>query len=126
MADTFASAVADWAKKTEVVQTTVLQTSMRLLDEEVVEAVPVVTGNLRNSREVSTVGRTTIDWRTKKFRDPSDQVNNAIAGIEVGKTAFYGFRAPYAFKVEKAHGFFRLVAQRWTDIVNQAARMVKP
>lgn len=122
--DTFSAAVAEWAKKAEAKQVAVAQMSMRLLDEEVIEHVTRKTGNLANSREVSTSGRTTIDWRTKKFRDPSDQINNAIAGIDLNQTAYYGFRAPYAFKVEKAHGFFRLIAQRWSDLVQQAAKRV--
>ena len=121
----FEAAVGDWAKKTEVQQTAVLQTSLRLLDDEVAANIPVVTGNLRNSRAVSALGRPTIEWKTKKFRDPSDAINNAIAGVEVGQTAYLGFRAPYAYKVEKAHGFFRLVAQRWKAIADEAARIVK-
>jgi hypothetical protein len=124
MADSFSAAVADWSKRTVIAQTAVLQTSLRLLDEEVVATVPVVSGNLRNSRTVSPLGRPSIEWRTKKFRDPSDAINNAIAGVEVGQTAYYGFRAPYAYRVEKARGFFRLVAQRWKEIVGEAARSV--
>jgi hypothetical protein len=124
MADSFSAAVSGWAKKTEVQQSAVLQTSLRLLDEEVAANTPVVTGNLRNSRTVSALGRPTIEWKTKKFRDPSDAINNAIAGVEIGVTAYLGFRAPYAFKVEAKYGFFRLVAQRWSEIADEAARMV--
>ena len=122
----FASAISDWAKKTELQQTTILQTSLRLLDEEVAADVPVVTGNLKNSRTVSPLGRPSLDFKTKKFRDPSDAINNAIAGVQIGQTAYYGFRAPYAYKVEQARGFFRLAAQRWSEIVATAARTVKP
>lgn len=129
MADTFAAAVKDWTKKTEEKQTAVAHQALRLLDEAVVATVPVVTGNLRNSRQVSTLGKVTIDWVTmrkgKTFPDPSDEINGAIAGVEMGKTASYGFRAPYAFKVEKKYGFFRLVAQRWSEFVDTAARTVK-
>lgn len=121
----FESAVTDWAKKTELQQTAILQASLRMLDEEVVADVPVVTGNLRDSRTVSPLGRPSLDFRTKKFRDPSDAINNAIAGVTIGQTAYYGFRAPYAYKVEKARGFFRLAAQRWSEIVAAAARAVK-
>jgi hypothetical protein len=125
MANTFAAAVKDWAQKTEEKQTAVAHQSLRLLDQEVAATVTVKTGNLRNSRQISTSGNVTIDWTTKKFRDPTDAINGAIAGVEMGRTASYGFRAPYAFKIEKVHGFFRLAAQRWSEFVDTAARMVK-
>ena len=121
----FAAAVADWAKKTELQQSAVLHTALRLLDDEVAASTPFKTGNLRNSRAVSSLGRPRIEWKTKKFRDPSDAINNAIAGVEVGQTVYLGFRAPYAYKVEKKHAFLRLVAQRWPAIADEAARIVK-
>lgn len=122
MADPFTAAVKDWAQKSEVQQTAILHQSLRLLDHATEEATPRKSGNLSNSRTLQSGARVTIDWRTKKFRDPSDAINNAIAGVEVGQTVFLGFRAPYAFKVEKARGFFRLVAQRWAEIVDAAAK----
>ena len=124
MADSFAASVKNWAEKTEVEQTAVLHQSLRLLDDEVAASTPFKTGNLRNSRAVSTLARPAIEWKTKKFRDPSDAINNAIAGVEIGQTVYLGFRAPYAYKVEKAHAFLRLVAQRWKAITEEAARIV--
>ncbi len=94
MNDTFASDVADWASRTEVKQTAVLHESLRRLDNEIEKDTPVVTGNLRNSRAASSVARPAIEWKTKKFRDPTDAINHAIAGVEVGQTAWLGFRAP--------------------------------
>lgn len=125
MAASFESAVKDWAQKTAVQQTALLHESLRQLDNEVEANTPVVTGNLRNSRTVSAGGRPAIDWTTKKFRDPSDAINNAIAGVEVGQTAYLGFRAPYAYKIENKRGFMRLAAQRWKAIVDEAVRIVK-
>jgi len=125
VADKFAAAVANWAKQTEIKQTAVLHESVRGLDAEIAENVPVVTGNLKNSRTVSPLGRPAVDWKTKKFRNPDDAINNAIAGIEVGKTAWLGFRAPYAHKVEDKHAFMRLAVQRWPMIVAEAARAVR-
>lgn len=125
MTEGFAAAVSDWAKKTEVKQAAVLHESIRRLDHEVVENVPVLTGNLRNSRAVSSLAPIPIDWSTKKFREPSDAINNAIAGVEVGTTAWLGFRAPYAHLIEEKYAFLRLAAQRWRQVVDDAARIVK-
>ena len=130
MKSLFSAQVADFAKKTEQTQANVLHQSLRLVAEEVTKAkgegghMPVVSGNLRNSVAVSTLGPVAIDWKTKKFRDPSDSVNNAVAGVKVGQTAYVGFRAPYAHKVEVENGFVRLTAQRWPAIVDQAVRDV--
>lgn len=125
MADAFAAAVADWEKKCAVTQAAVQHEALRGLDEALVDGTPQVTGNLRNSRAVSTLGPVTVDWRTKKFRDPSDAVDNAIAGSEVGQTVHLGFRAPYAHKIEPKYAMVRLAGQRWPSIVGEAARIVK-
>lgn len=130
MTSSFAAQIANWAKKTERKQTDVLHQSIRLVAEEVTKSkdegghMPVISGNLRNSVGVSTLGPVSIEWGTKKFRDPSDAVNNAVAGVKVGQTAYVGFRAPYAHKVEVEEGFVRLTAQRWPAIVDQAVRDV--
>lgn len=131
MSDNFAAAVAGWTEKTEALQTDVLHQSVRQLVDETTTAkdagghMPVLTGNLRNSVAVSALAPITFDFRTKKFRNPADAVNNAIAGIEVGKPAWVGFRAPYAHKIEVDSGFLRLPAQRWAQIVDEAVRVSK-
>jgi hypothetical protein len=124
----FESAIAGWAKKTEVEQTAILHRSLRLLVAEVTRPksagghLPVVTGNLQKSVAVSTLGPVTMDFRTKKFRNSVDAVDNSIAGVEVGATAFIGFRAPYTQKIEAENGFIRLAAQRWPQIVEEAVK----
>jgi len=124
----FAASVAAWAEKTEEAQTQILHESLRRLVDEVTRPksagghLPVVTGNLGNSIAVSTLGPVTYEWGTKKFRNPDDAVNNAIAGVAVGQTAWIGFRAPYAHKIEVENGFVRLAAQRWPQIVVEAVR----
>jgi len=125
MSNSFAAAVADWEKKCAVQQAAVQHEALRLLDEAIVDGTPEVTGNLRNSRTVSTLGPVTIDWRTKKFRDPADTIDNAIAGSEVGHTVHLGFRAPYAHKVEPKYAMMRLAAQHWPMVVAAAVRRVK-
>ncbi len=128
MADKFAAAVAGWEKKTEREQTDILHRSIQLLVDEAIRPesegghLPKVTGNLQNSVAVSTLGPVTMSFKTKKFRDPSDAVSNAIAGVEVGTTAYIGFRAPYTAKAEAKHAFIRLAAQRWPQIVDEAVK----
>jgi hypothetical protein len=85
---------------------------------------PFLTGNLKNSVAVSTLAPVTYNFTTKKFRDSSDAVNNAIAGVSIGETAYIGFRAPYAHKREAESGFMRLAAQRWPAIAGEAAKIV--
>lgn len=124
----FGAQVAAWVSRSEEAQTDILHESLRHLVDEVTRPksagghLPVVTGNLGNSVAVSTLGPVTFDWTTKKFRNPSDAVNNAIAGVAVGQTAWIGFRAPYAHKIEVDNGFVRLAAQRWPQIVVEAVR----
>lgn len=123
--ETFASKVADWAEKTEIKQTEVLHASLRDLDAEIDSHIPVVTGNTRNSRAVSTLGPPALEWQTKKFRDPADQINNAIAGVAVGEKAWLGLRAPWGQFLEPTYAIMRLSAQRWSQIVDTAVSRLR-
>lgn len=125
MADKFAAAVEDWAAKTEIKQTAVLHGSLRDLDEEIARNTPVISGNTQNSRAVSTLGPPPIDWTTKKFRDPSDAINNAVAGVDIGEKVWLGFRAPWAHMLEPKYAMMRLAAQRWSQIVDAVASRVR-
>lgn len=125
MAQSFDAVVAKFAAQAEHDLTEVWHGSLRGLDQEMAEDVTVVTGNLKNSRAVSTTGPLAVDWQTKKFRNPDDAINNAIAGAEIGGVVHLGFRAPYAKKVEAKNAFLRLVVQRWPQIVDAAIRRVK-
>ena len=126
----FAAAVAAWANKAEARQTEILHATLRVLVDEVTRTtaegghLPIDEGNLRNSVAVSTLAPITYDWTVQKFRDPSDAVNNAVAGVAVGQTAYIGFRAPYMHLRERDHAFMRLAAQRWPQIVEEAVRAV--
>lgn len=121
----FDDVVARFARTAGEQLTGVWHESLRGLDEEMKESTPVVTGNLQNSRAVSTAGPLATDWKTKKFRDPDDSINNAIAGAEVGGVVHLGYRAPYAHKIEAQRAFLRLVAQRWSQIVSEAVARVR-
>jgi hypothetical protein len=128
VAGNFAGAIKGWADKTEASQTDILHQALRLLVEEVTRPksagghMPYVTGNLAKSVAVSTLGPVTMEFWTKKFRNSADSVNNSIAGVEVGTTAFIGFRAPYTHKAEAENGFIRLAAQRWPQIFDEAVK----
>lgn len=122
--NSFSSAVADWSKKAEGRNTDIFHESLRQLDQELADNTPVKTGNLRNSRAASGLAPIAVDWKTKKFRDPSDAINNAIAGTEVGNSAWLGYRAPYAHKIERLKPFLRMAAQRWKQIVARAAASI--
>jgi hypothetical protein len=117
----FGEAGKAWEEKVELKKAEVFHASLRDLTEEVEQNTPKVTGNTANSLSVSTLGPVTIDWKTKKFRDPSDAINNAIAGAETNATVWIGFRAPWAHKLEPKYAMMRLAAQRWVEIVNAAA-----
>lgn len=125
MALGFSDAVARFAREAERSETDTLHRALRGLDQAIIERTPEVTGNLKRSRTVSTLGPPSIDWKVKKFRDPDDAINNAIAGVELGQTAWLGFRAPYAHKIEPKHGMLRLAAQLWPQIVTDAVRAVR-
>ncbi len=128
MSEQFFAQVLDWTRKTDVKQIDVLQRSIGLLAEEVTRPesagghMPVIKGNLRNSVAVSTSGPVTLDFARKKFSNPAESLKNAIEGVTPGHTAYVGFRAPYAHKVEAKKGFARLAAQRWPMIANAAAK----
>lgn len=121
----FDDVVARFARMADERLTGIWHESLRGLDHEMKEATPVVTGNLQNSRAVSTAGPVAVDWRTKKFRDPDDSINGVIAGAEVGGVVHLGYRAPYAHKIEAQRAFVRLVAQRWPQIVADAVARAK-
>lgn len=129
MAETFSAAVKNWAEKTEVKQTEVLHLSVRNLTVEIAHNTPVITGNTRNSLAVSTEGPPPLDWaraRTgKRFRNEKDAINNAIAGVAVGQKVWIGFRAPWAITLEPKYAIMRLAAQRWAQIVDHAASVLR-
>lgn len=125
MAGSFSSPVERWATETDRRLTDVWHESLRGLDHEMAANVTVVTGNTRNSRAASNSGPIATDFRTKKFRNPDDAINNAIAGADIGGVVHLGFRAPWARKLEAKTAFLRLVAQRWNMIVDGAVRRVK-
>lgn len=121
MADKFAAAGKEWEEKVVRRQAEIFHGSLRDLSGEIEQNTPVITGNTANSLAVSTLGPPPIDWTTKKFRDPSDAINNAIAGAEVSDTVWIGFRAPWAHKLEPKYAMMRLAAQRWSAIVSAFA-----
>lgn len=128
---TFSAAIDKWIDKTEKRVTNVLREAALLVDHTVSLPVagggnlPVVTGNLRRSRAASTIGPPAILWKEKTFSGSDEAIASVIKGAAVGQTVWIGFQAPYAGKAEDKHGFVRLTAQRWPQLVEQAARSLK-
>ena len=137
MAKSFSAEVEAWVRNTHTTLTDVLREASRGVAHEVTlpkdegGPMPVVTGNLRNSLAASTTGMPPVRWgrrikgATSDFAPNQGQIEAVIGGAEIGQTVFLGFQAPYAQRVERVHGFVRLTAQRWTEIVEQAVRTVK-
>lgn len=131
MADSFSAKIEGWARKTEQRTVDVFREAARATDEEVARPkeeggnLPVLSGNLRRSRAASTIGPPATLWRQKEFTGTDAGVLSVIQGAAIGQTIWIGFQAPYAKKAEENHGFVRLTAQRWPQIVEEAVRAVK-
>jgi hypothetical protein len=90
----------------------------------------VLTGFLRSSLMASTTSMPQIDFGANNaakqiFAGDDTQINLVIAGYKPGQVIYLGFTAAYAAPREYADGFVRLTAQRWPQIVNDAARIIK-
>lgn len=129
----FSATVEDWVRRTDARMTGVFRVSARLAAEEMSRpiaeggAMPKLTGRLGRSLAASLSGMPPVDWRAKDFDEPAGQIEAVIAGAGIGQTIYLGFRAPYAQQAELAdgHGFVRLTAQHWPQIVSEAVRRVK-
>lgn len=131
MAESFSAKVERWARETEQRARDVFREAALQADQEVSEPnsegghLPVVSGNLRKSRAASTIGPPQTLWRQKEFSGTDAGIASVIRTAEIGQTVWIGFQALYAMKAEENHGFVRLTAQRWPQIVEQAIRVVK-
>lgn len=128
MAGTFSAKIAAFATDTEKRIGDVVRESALLVDQELARPkdaggnLPVVSGNLRASRAASTIGMPPVLWRQKEFNGNDASIAAVIMGAPLGASIWIGFQAPYARKVEEKHGFVRLAAQRWDQIVEEAVR----
>lgn len=146
MAQSFAAQVGEWAAKSEKRVEAVFREATQALANEVRKPkavggrMPVDTGNLRRSLLASTTSMPVIREGQEDFPSNDGQIQLVIAGAEIGETVFLGFQAAYARRLEygfsgtdslgrtynqPGNGFVRLAAQRWQQIVADAARDVQ-
>ncbi|MDE1996777.1 MAG: HK97 gp10 family phage protein [Rhizobiaceae bacterium] len=128
----FSSSVADWVRRTKQTMEDVVHLSSERLAEAVVAGTPEPNGALAASFQAS--GSSMPVMRAAvSTGDGFDAgaFSQAILGIPFGGSIYMGFTAPYAAKVEygvnsrNGYGMVRLAAQRWPDIVEQAATETK-
>lgn len=133
MPDPFNAKVAAWVRKSEEAMTAVFRESAQTVVNDVRVPVgsggnmPVVTGNLRRSLAVSLHEMPQIvdDAKSRYNSDPGSNITLTIAQAKLGETVYLGFQANYAPYMENMYGFVRLTAQRWQQIVSEAASKIK-
>lgn len=91
-------------------------------------AMPVKTGNLRNSLEASKTGIPSADYQPdarERLRDPMGQITSTIGTLSIGERLYLGFRVVYAPVQELRYGFVRLAELKWPLFVERAATLAK-
>lgn len=127
----FSAQVSAWAQQTEQRMTAVARYAAQTVANEVRKPVgeggnmPVITGNLRRSLLASTSEMPSMRRDQREFGSNDGQIALTIAGWEMGTVLHLGFQAAYARVREYDRGFVRLTAQRWPQIVAEAARTIQ-
>jgi hypothetical protein len=146
MAESFSATVDRWAGSSKERMTAVFRQSAQALSNEVRRTkaeggnMPVELGNLRRSLMASTSMMPSVSAGTETFPANGSELRTAIMGATLGQTIYLGFQAEYArrqeygftgedslgrFYDQPGHGFVRLAAQRWQEIVKEQARIVR-
>jgi len=89
---------------------------------------PVLTGNLRNSVEVSFTGARAADKildPKNPLIDPTSRLHVKLENARIGQTISIFFRAIYGPRMELKYAFVRLSGQRWSQLVDQAVARVR-
>lgn len=85
-------------------------------------AMPVISGNLRNSPEAS-ISSMPVANRVPKpkelLSDPTRQVYSVIDSSNLGDKIFLAFTVAYAVYVNRRRAFVQLTAMKWQDIVRK-------
>jgi len=134
----FSAQVSAWTAQSEQRITAVFRQSAQAVAREVKKPVAaggnmrVKTGFLRASLMASTSQMPSINPEAKPATGAADNsysedqnVTLIIAGADIGQTIYLGFTAAYARPREYEDGFVRLTAQRWPQIVEECARLIK-
>jgi hypothetical protein len=125
-----------WTRKAQVMTDEVLQVSIGLLVEELVKAMPVDTGNLVNSVEISLDGIKPVDKDPKAtYTDPSAENAAVLKQAKPGEKVYISVKAPYAVKANygqtqgnanrPGHFFMIIAANKWPVVVRRATEIVK-
>lgn len=128
---TFSAQVSEWVRQTEQRMTAVFRESTQRVVEDMQSRIPVDTGFLKSSIQVSTNGpapmsRPRPDGGSFAYQPTAAVL--AIAGAEIGDTIYASYTANYAAHVNygtsKMAGrqFVGLAAQRWPAIVDEVCR----
>jgi hypothetical protein len=138
MTGSFSADIGKWARKSESRMTAVFRQSAQEVAEQVKRTrsegghMRVKTGFLRASLMASTSQMPSINPMAKPADDAADGsfspdplVTLVIAGADIGQTIYLGFTAAYARPREYQDGFVRLTAQRWQQIVEESAALIK-
>lgn len=134
MASSFAASISDWVKETKQRQDAVFKESAQRVIEQMQTpvgaggAMPVDTGFLRASLQVSTEGPQPINPAARPVEGRTYSIGPValtIAGAELGATLYATYGAAYAAHVNygtssmQGRQFVGLVAQQWPGIVTQ-------
>lgn len=132
MPDEFTAQVSRWVSQSKDRVTAVFRTAAQTVANEMRIPVqqggnmPVLTGNLRRSLMGSTSVMPTLSTDNKEqFSDGIGETLLVIANAKLDEHIYLGWQAAYAPYQEEKHGFVRLTAQRWPQIVAEACRTVQ-
>lgn len=125
-----------WADREKRKLNDILQESVRLLVAEVVKAMPLDTGNLSRSIEVSLDGVRPMDRDPNAtYLDPSAANAATLVQAKAGKPVYISVTAPYAQRINQGYTrdgvnqsgtFYILIgANKWPVVVRQAIENVK-
>jgi hypothetical protein len=142
----FSAQLSDWARNTEQRMAAVFRQGAQTVANEVRKSkasgghMPVDTGNLRRSLIASNTEMPTVEAGNADFADKSQNIKLTIAKTKLGGRIYLGFQAVYARRMEYGfrgedsagrtynqvgNGFVRLTAQRWPQIITEAAKTLQ-
>ena len=135
-----------WVKETEVRMMAVVKASAQAAANEMRKTkreggkLPIRTGNLRRSLMGSTSGPIMMGEPGQQYSDGGGDISLTIATATPDQTIYLGFQANYARRMEygfvgadslgrvynqAGHGFVAAVVQRWPQIVNEQAVIIR-
>lgn len=129
----FRDDIVEWAAKVGERLDQIPAESAKLLIDDVRTPVangghmPVRTGNLRNSAEVSFNGPPLADQEYPDepvVPNPEGTIQAKLDSAKTGDLISIGFRAIYGPAMEVKYAFVRLAAQKWPQHVNEAVKNV--